>query len=160
MAILDWFPFGDPRSGQIEALEFIEAAVFEGFKDIVIEAPTGIGKSAIGACASYWMSNEVDAGCDPKAYYLVTQKLLQEQMRVDIARYKKSCGDGSIIKTSADYSCDFYGNCGAGSRSQKGCPAKKSGNCNYTNNKVKFLSSSFGVTNYSYFFSVNYALSK
>ena len=46
-----YFPMEKPRAAQLRALDFITRAVSRGYGDIVIAAPTGIGKSGIGAAA-------------------------------------------------------------------------------------------------------------
>ena len=159
MSILNHFPFGTPRQGQIEALNFIEESVFAGYRDIVIEAPTGVGKSGIGVCANYWLANEVDPMADSygtwenKGYYLVTQKLLQAQLETDIKRYKEGCHDGVSIKSAIDYPCPLHGNCAAGARKKDGCPNRNSLTCAYVVQRNRFIDAQLGVTNYSYFFS-------
>jgi len=46
------FPFGSPRNGQRELVEKIISAFESGKKYVILNAPTGIGKSAIRICCS------------------------------------------------------------------------------------------------------------
>ena len=153
MAIIDWFPLGTPRQAQIDALQFIEDAVFAGYKDIVIEAPTGVGKSAIGACVAFWSKNEVDTGKDAKSYYLVTQKMLQRQLENDVNIYTDWCSGGASVSAALNYACPEHENCGLSARKKGVCSVKRSGGCPYVAAKQKFLESPLGITNYNFFFS-------
>ena len=54
-------------------------------RDIIISAPTGVGKSAIGATVAFWAaSHPFPLEGVGGAYYLCTQKLLQDQLENDI----------------------------------------------------------------------------
>ncbi|HLE34845.1 MAG TPA: DEAD/DEAH box helicase family protein, partial [Nitrososphaerales archaeon] len=48
MSILSYFP-GQPRQVQVEVLKQVESYISSGYKYIVIQAPTGSGKSYINA---------------------------------------------------------------------------------------------------------------
>lgn len=118
--ILEYFPLAELRPKQVKACTFIQRKVEEGFTDIVIGAPTGIGKSAIGVAAAHWIASHIPTnGCDRGAYYLVTQKLLQDQITNDIPRYKDCCSNSFSIKSSTEYECPEFGNCAIGRRSSK-----------------------------------------
>ena len=52
MGILEYFPFKTFREQQREVLEEIGEAYSSGFKYLLLEAPTGFGKSPVGVCAA------------------------------------------------------------------------------------------------------------
>jgi ATP-dependent DNA helicase DinG len=170
--ILEFFPLtSEPRPKQVKALQFFQEAVQRGYKDIVVEAPTGVGKSAIGVCASFWIAQKPSPNEKIKSgsYYLVTQKLLQDQLTDDVPRYQLDCQNCASIKTSEEYPCTTFGTCGAGLRveslakqleergqnegkKRQKCQSIELGSCSYRIAKNKFTSSTAAITNYPYFF--------
>ncbi|MBI2675213.1 MAG: DEAD/DEAH box helicase family protein [Candidatus Aenigmarchaeota archaeon] len=65
-----FFPFGEMRQHQQETIAAILKSFREGQRCVMLEAPTGFGKSAVAmAVANYFNS----------AYFLVSSKFLQEQ---------------------------------------------------------------------------------
>ena len=67
-AIRDHFPFPSVRVPQELALQRIEEAVREGKKYIVLEIPTGGGKSGIAISAGSWAKTMArDGGYEPGA---------------------------------------------------------------------------------------------
>lgn len=152
--IMQHFPMGEPREKQVKAIEFIERAVAKGYRYVVVEAPTGCGKSAIGVTAGLWSPKSGLLG-STGAYYLVTQKLLQDQLESDFEKYR---GDASracaSLKSSVEYPCEKYSNCqvNAGARGDRKCPAPKVGQCPYKNAYNRFVAGRVSVTNYPYFF--------
>jgi len=157
--ILRYFPLTKPpRKGQVASMNFIEEMFVQGVQDVVIEAPTGAGKSAIGAAvcrwASTWPSMVSPSGTVTKAggYYLVTQKVLQDQITHDV-RDNFTDKDFASLKSSEAYLCDTHGNCQIGLQSKKErcCEGKKEGTCPYLLTKMRFERAVFSVTNYPYF---------
>lgn len=168
-ALLPYFPLGEPRAKQILALRFIEEKIVQGYSDIVVAAPTGVGKSALGICASFWA-----AACRPVppnhrrgSYYLVTQKLLQDQITNDIGRYREECRNCASIKSAEEYECPTYGNCGVGRRLSnlvkaqeeerggtklKRCHSIDVGSCAYRLAKDNWKQATASITNYPFFF--------
>lgn len=149
-SILDYFPLERMRQGQEKALLFVEDAARKGFRDIIIQAPTGAGKSAILSTICNWVAAEMpEIEGAPGGYYLTAQKLLQDQLEGDIPRYKPGLGLMRSIKSSVEYPCEIAKNCGFGARRKPkcGCPT-----CPYKAAKQAFLSATIAVTNYAYFF--------
>jgi len=153
----DFFPLGSMRDGQNRSLIFIQKAIALGYHDIVIEAPTGIGKSAIGAAACYWAASvpglftEEGGLCVPGGYYLVTQKLLQDQLSHDIAGYKY--GRSTSLKSSSEYPCPKFKTCQCGMAAQRSkCDCLEKGTCPYRQVYDCFVRSDLSITNYPYFF--------
>lgn len=154
VGIMQHFPMGAPREKQVKAIEFIERAVAKGYRYVVVEAPTGCGKSAIGVTTGLWSPKSGLLGSSG-AYYLVTQKLLQDQLESDFEKYR---GDASracaSLKSSVEYPCERYSNCqvNAGARGDRKCSAPKVGQCPYKNAYNRFVAGRVSVTNYPYFF--------
>lgn len=96
----DFFIAGSYRPGQREAIERAEDAFKRGYKLVIIEAPTGIGKSQIAQALASWSSY---------AHILTPQKILQSQYQRDFpemfvmkGRNAYPCHEG---KTCAEGSC-------------------------------------------------------
>ena len=81
---MEEFPFSQFRPGQKKAIRFILRQLVEKDKKyVILEAGTGVGKSAIAVAISQHLQKCLPVG-DPKAYqpgtyYLTTQKILQDQ---------------------------------------------------------------------------------
>lgn len=172
--ILNSFPLAVPREAQKTALTFIQNAVERGYRDIVIAAPTGVGKSGIGEAACLWASELDILDHTSGGYYLVTQKMLQDQLQHDFNRFStRFQGLASSLKSAAEYPCPDHGNCMLGGMRKKAntpendlekdrekdrekdgiiCAKRKDGSCTYKQARSKFVSSSIAVTNYPYLF--------
>jgi len=86
------FPKPSYREGQREAIEFAIKAFNSGKKFVVLECPTGGGKSPIGIT----IANMVN-----KTYYLTITKILQDQLTGDFTNIQELKGRGA-------YPCTFY----------------------------------------------------
>ncbi|GIU72460.1 MAG: ATP-dependent helicase [Candidatus Nitrosocaldaceae archaeon] len=64
--------YGKPRELQIEAIDKIEEALRSGYKDIILSAPTGVGKSYIAICLAlaYSRGDILTATTDLQNQYL------------------------------------------------------------------------------------------
>lgn len=157
------FPFGEIREAQSEAIEFaLDAFLTKGKKFVVIEAGTGVGKSAIGLTIARYLaksaSETMDSGYKNGAYFMTTQKLLQEQYIKDFG--EDTGGKMCQVMSSANYQCKFHKkqSCAESQRQLK-AEADKSTKfartcmtqCTYKLEKIKFLASEESVTNFSYF---------
>ena len=150
------FPFKEIRSQQREAIEFaLDSFLNSDNRFCVIEAGTGVGKSAIGLTVARYLSEnspDTTGRFEPGSYFLTTQKILQEQYVRDFptvvslkssSNYacsyhkKNSCAESQKLLKTADKSSRFFKSCAF--------------NCKYKNQKSKFLNSSESVTNFSYF---------
>ena len=148
-----YFPFESPRAQQGEIIEKIIDS-FEKKKVFILQAGTGIGKSAIGITVARYLndlnSNQENRG----AYFLTTQKILQEQYVKDFSK------DGvKNIQSSSNFSCRYHkrNTCAQsmrilkaaekGSRFWNTCAFR----CPYKIEKQNFLESSLSVTNFPYF---------
>jgi len=159
--IMGHFVLQEARAKQVTALEYIERKYYEGFKDIVIAAPTGIGKSAIGATACMW-SNSLDEDGDNGGYYLVTQKMLQDQLQRDIPKYRMTDAARQCcsIKSASEYSCPKHGNCAFGMSRKTKCACVGQGTCAYVRARMAFGRAKMAVTNYPYLFTEHQLVNK
>lgn len=99
-------------------MDFIFRMVNAGYKDIVISAPTGIGKTGIGMAACLWAAHPGVAkalGSNSGGYYLVTQKLLQDQITGDFERFPQQfLNTGITLKSAVEYPCESHSECYSG----------------------------------------------
>jgi ATP-dependent DNA helicase DinG len=140
--ILDHFPFRNSlRAAQEKALQTIDRARTRGKKFVLLEMPTGTGKSAVAFCAARWAS---DWGMG--AYILSTQKALTAQYMRDFA------GVGLVeLRGRASYNCKEFGtDCDTGSTLRRKDPSACA-SCPYKTAKDRFVSCKVGVTNLDYF---------
>lgn len=149
------FPMASPpRAAQSTALDFIERAFNKGYRDVVIAAPTGVGKTGIGVTVCTWAATS-EAGFlsgEPGGYYLTGQKALQAQITDDFDSNKFQGVTGASVKASSEYLCTSgrFKTCGTGRRAKKRCECD---NCPYVMAKERFLAAATAVTNYPYLFS-------
>tara|TARA_R110000851_G_scaffold91748_6_gene200312 strand:+ start:3318 stop:4943 length:1626 start_codon:yes stop_codon:yes gene_type:complete len=153
-----YFPYKTPRIEQTKAIEFaIENLVDKNKRYVIIEAGTGVGKSAIGLTAARYITentkSEDTALYDSAAYYLTTQKILQEQYLKDF----KSHGMLSL-KSSSNYRCKYFKTktCQESRRELKASTDERfkancASSCHYVVDKNKFINGYHGVTNFPYF---------
>jgi ATP-dependent DNA helicase DinG len=139
--IRDYFPFADTiRPAQERALAAIERARETGKKFILLELPTGTGKSAVAMAVAEWSCTWGNG-----AYILSTQKALTAQYMHDFE------SSGLVeLRGRASYPCsDFGTNCETGS-SLRGKDSSVCSSCPYKRAKDRFVSEKIGVTNFDY----------
>jgi ATP-dependent DNA helicase DinG len=142
LPIRDYFPFRESiRSAQGRALGAIEWAHENGKKFVLLELPTGTGKSAVAIAAAQWASS-----WGTGAYILSPQKALTAQYIRDFEHL------GLVeLRGRASYSCNDFGtNCEAGA-SLRGRDSSLCLRCPYKAAKDEFVSRKMGVTNFDYF---------
>ena len=98
---LDWFMHWslkehNPRSSQVRLINQISNAIDKGFKNIILEAGTGIGKSAIATTI---------ADMHEDSYILTMTKQLQKQYLIDFNEMLVE------IKGRGNYDCNYDGTC-------------------------------------------------
>lgn len=136
------FPFESPRNNQRDIIERIISAFKNGKRYVILNAPTGIGKSAIGYSVARYYGN---------ATILTSQKVLQEQYYKDfmipfvLGRANYICQKNNTI------TCEI-GMCFRDPRrmckDNKGCVT-----CPYQIAKEKCLNAPYSNLNYSYYLS-------
>ena len=102
-----FFPYKSIRDSQKLAIDFaLENFVNLGKKFIIIEAGTGVGKSAIGYTTARYLNStpKIESKYSPGSYFLTTQKILQEQYVRDFGSSKFGM---KSIKSSANYTCSY-----------------------------------------------------
>ena len=161
MPKFDWtpyFPYEEIRPGQKDAIDAVIDSFESGTKYFILEAGTGVGKSAIGITVARYVSAHLQKSDDAcsGSYVLTTQKILQEQYVKD---YGIPTGRLRSIKSSSNYTCKFHKqqSCGESLRllqgAQKGSAFWKVcvSNCVYKKAKKSFIDAPQSVTNFSYF---------
>src|SRR5579864_6880740 len=99
LPIHDYFPFSSSiRSVQEKALAAIENARSLGKKFVLLELPTGTGKSAVAITVAKWASTWGNG-----AYILSPQKALT-------AQYMRDFAEGGLVELRgrASYPCDDF----------------------------------------------------
>jgi len=137
------------RDQQREALDFIIDNI-EDKRFFILQAPTGIGKSAIALTLSKWIQDHMPAENQKGAYLVTTQKILQNQYIDDfpeianiwsksnyqcIHRNKMSCLEGQLLSK-------IFTN----SKESQNCTNQ----CIYTRAMREFFKNPIGVTNMAY----------
>jgi len=178
--IEEYFPKNySPRSNQVDILTQIQDAINSGVKFIILEGPTGSGKSMFSATLANYTPNpskdwiklvdemkmfeknvtgeynyEYEAMKEPAfgTFVLTITKTLQNQ-------YSKLFEDCSLLKGKSNYECnidtDFDADlapCMLSSKLYKQCQLNKT--CDYLNRRDELVKSKFGVVNYSMFLSL------
>ena len=140
------FPYEQVRPAQDKAIQFaLESFINKDKRFVIIEAGTGVGKSAIGLT----IANYLGGG----AYFLTTQKVLQAQYMRDF----KSEGLRSLT-SSANFRCQYYKtkDCSSALRELKVSKDQRfkaccGGGCVYKKAKGDFINADLGTTNFPYF---------
>ena len=156
---LKHFPYDHTREEQTKAIDFILDCFSSHQKRfIVLEAGTGVGKSAVGITVGRYLASQGEHtdGFRTGTYFLTTQKILQDQYEND---FGKPRGKMASIKSSSNYQCSFHKKNTCQQSQQQLRTAERDSqffktctfNCKYKNAKNKFLESEESVTNFPYF---------
>jgi Rad3-related DNA helicase len=143
------FPFEKPRVLQQEIIEKIIGAYEDGYKHVVINAPTGIGKSVIGMTIANYFTNVQSDNAPLSTYILTSQKILQDQYTDDFKI--------PTVKGRETYSCmyDTSKNCkNAKCLKERWTPqkiAEECPNCLYIKARNIAFQSNISIFNYAYF---------
>ena len=125
----------NPRASQAKLITKINNAIQNGYKNIILEAGTGIGKSAIATTLANMYGD---------SFILTMTKQLQEQ-------YIDDFGDMLVeIKGRGNYKCNYKGTCDFCIKSEYNLPSCK--DCDFKlafNNAMK---SDNVLTNYDFFY--------
>jgi ATP-dependent DNA helicase DinG len=136
----EFFSAKSYRQYQRETLEEIDNAYEQGYRHVIVDAPTGSGKSHIVRALAFQSRN---------AHILTIQKLLQDQYHIDFpemaimkGRNSYECLKGGGIKTCADGPCRL--------KKQESCDQ-----CPYQLAKFTAMSSDVTVHNFDSFYYQN-----
>ena len=172
--LLDYFPSGyTPRPHQVKGLEAIETAINKGAKFIIVQAPTGSGKSFISKTLAntteecenefrnlvfnYHAYDEDYAGAMDRfkphgLFALTTTKALQNQ-------YKDLFKEAVIFKGKSNYQCDVdasftadHAPCVISSNQKKQCWEEHC--CPYYEDRNSAIIDKFTILNYASFFNL------
>ena len=148
--VISSFPYEKIREPQKKILEFAEEEfINKGKRFLIIEAGTGVGKSAIGFTIAKHMERRLGAS----SYFLTTQKILQEQYVGDFSKLGMKS-----IKSSTNYKCRYKKHISC-SQGQTEIRTEEKGtkfwnactfNCTYKKAKQDFIDSPLAVTNFPY----------
>ncbi len=136
------FPFPTFRAGQREALEGAREAFEAGKRFVVVEAPTGAGKSAIAVA----LAREARS-----AYVLTNQKILQDQ-------YVNDFPDLAVMKGRSNYDCLVAPTHAAAAPCIAGKRFPACEECPYFTAKDVAMAANVTTLNYAYFLAeLNYS---
>ena len=136
------FPYARYRTGQREALDAARDAFADGRRVVVVEAPTGSGKSGIAVA----LAREARS-----AYLLTAQKVLQDQ-------YQRDFDDLAMLKGRANYPCEVAPTHAAAAPCLVGRTYPECAACGYFRAKDRALAAPRALLNYAYFLhELNYA---
>lgn len=95
------FPLGTMRAGQSNAIKFALDSFSAGKRFVILEAPTGAGKSAIAITLTRFFED---------AYYITIQKTLQDQLCKDFGEYGRHGHLVVDLKGRNAYTCNYQMN--------------------------------------------------
>ncbi len=140
--MFDTFPFETFRKGQKEAIEKAYLAFKRGTRFVVLEAPTGAGKSAIAVTLARQASS---------AYILTAQKILQQQ-------YIRDFPSMSLMKGRSNYPCIVAPTHAAAAPCIVGRKFPQCNDCPYFVQKDISMQAHSTIMNYAYYLAeLNYA---
>lgn len=142
MEILDCFPFKTLRDQQKEVLDEILEAYNSGYKYLLLEAPTGFGKSPVGVCVARYFQ---------KGHLVTATKQLQDQ-------YQKDFPEIPSVKGRSNFTCLLKTRDGkaltcAQGRCVVGLRCELKNECPYYIQKETGFKAPITIYNYSYFLS-------
>ena len=156
-----YFPYEEQREQQTFAIKkAIDAFINEDKRFVILEAGTGVGKSAIGLTVARYLNKNLttdpDSGIGGGSYFLTTQKILQTQYEKDFGGKN---GAMCSLYSASNYKCGYHqkNDC---KTSQQLLRTEKKGtsffkhcmtSCAYKMKKKSFLESPESVTNFPYF---------
>ncbi|MBI4021076.1 MAG: ATP-dependent DNA helicase [Candidatus Aenigmarchaeota archaeon] len=162
-----WFPFPTMREHQETALRAIIGALQAGYRTVVLEAPTGFGKSALAVALARWFEAN-----QKRSYIIVSSKVLQDQYLQDFSTVTAK-GRANFACLSRPQSCEVSQMQGNGTRCAHipapatkpdgktflGTSAKRGalyipedmGVCPYWEQKCTAMEHAFPLFNYDYF---------
>lgn len=129
------FPYAAYRPGQREALEAARAAFARGKRFVIIEAPTGAGKSGIAVTLAREARD---------AYILTAQKLLQ-------AQYVRDFPDLAQVRGRANYPCLHQNTHAGAAPCMAGRKFPECDDCEYLIAKRDAMEAHTATLNYPYF---------
>lgn len=156
MELINYFPHSSFRKGQKESILNIQEAIECDYKNIILDAGTGTGKSAIARTLVEYYNKEFNQN----SYILTSTKILQEQYFSECIQNKHHI-NYRTCKGRSNFLCNFNGgyiSCTDGECKNKDgfkCPYRfkvDAGDflegCEYFNQKEEALKSDVAICNY------------
>ena len=156
-----YFPYNEPREQQTIAINrTLEAFIDNDKRYVILEAGTGVGKSAIGLTVARYLNRnylvESNEDVGGGSYFLTTQKILQEQYEKDFGNSK---GAMRSLYSASNYKCGYHEKNDCKTSQQMLRTEKKGstffkhcmGSCAYKLKKKQFIESPESITNFPYF---------
>jgi len=135
-----------PRKQQIDALNFCKKSINNGKKYILLNAPTGSGKSYFNIMFINWYKNFINS--EAKFDILTNSKILQDQYTKDFDFIKD-------LKGMSNYRCfEHNTNCSEGKEINK-ILKRKCDRCPYDYAKLKWMEADIGISNFALFISMS-----
>ncbi len=159
MTLSSHFPYETPRPEQIQAIAAaVQAFLKNDKKFFILEAGTGVGKSAIGLTLGRVLNEKLSFSDEyaKGSYFLTTQRVLQEQYEND---FGSPNGKMTSVYSSKNYQCEYHKQNDCRTSQQMLRTEDKSTrffkkctvDCRYKREKKLFLESPESVTNFPYF---------
>lgn len=134
------FPFDSFREKQFDlVVETLHYLYQEDYDNVIIDAPTGVGKSAVNVTA---------AQLSDKAFYVTPQKSLREQLQEDdvLSEYYEA------LRGRADYTCGVTGDncsdCRINQNPKESC--SNHNDCTYWQQKLTTMDADMAVLTFAY----------
>lgn len=140
------FPYDEPRkvsstSDQLDLVaEAVDALYRRDYDNVIIDAPTGVGKSAVNTTVTDMIEGD--------SFYITPQKALREQLQKDevLGKYYKA------LRGRVDYECKETGtNCSDCTINQsQNVSCMEQEHCTYWNEKVEAMMDDVAVLTFAY----------
>lgn len=145
--MIKYFPLElKPRKQQIDAMKFCNASIKNNKKNILLNMPTGSGKSYFTIMFANWYKNVINK--DAKFDIITNSKILQRQYTNDYPFIKS-------LKGMSNYFCNFHNSdCSVGKEINK-ILKRTCEKCPYDLAKYKWMESDIGITNFALFITMS-----
>jgi Rad3-related DNA helicase len=144
--MIKYFPLDlKPRKQQIDALNFCKTSIKDGKKYMMLNIPTGGGKSYFVIMFANWYKNMINKNA--KFDIITNSKLLQDQYINDFSFIRN-------LKGKSNYYCSFHGtSCLEGKELNK-ILKRKCNHCPYDLSKKKWINSDISMSNFALYISM------
>lgn len=144
-----YFPLNyKPRGQQIEMLDMTKKSINSGKKYILMNAPTGSGKSFYSIMFMNWYTNYVNKNA--KFDIITNSKILQQQ-------YKEEFNFINDLRGQSNYKCNrHHTDCRTGKEMNRATKQMPCGNCPYDSDKESWKKGSVSLTNFHLFNSFSF----
>lgn len=131
-----------PRDQQIDLIQKCKNTINTGKKYILVNAPTGSGKSYFAVMFSNWYKNFINENA--KVDIITNSKLLQDQ-------YQNSFNYIKVLKGQTNYTCDKHSCTCQEGKEMNSILKTKCDSCPYDIDRNRWIASDMGITNFHLF---------